>query len=507
MMTPSRDGDPAEPAGFGAYLVGRILDGRYAIRSVLGTGGMGTVYRAEQYSMHRDVAVKIMRPDIVNETSIHRFLNEARAASRLKSPYTVTVFDFGRTSDGILYLAMELLEGQTLAQELQKEGKPFGTARTTRLIGQVLNSVEEAHSLGILHRDLKPDNVFLLDVAGSRDFPKILDFGVAKMRVPSATRTTVGGMSFGTPLYMSPEQATNQDPCPATDLYSIAVMLFELMAGKTPWENQNPIEIAMAKAQGKTPGLRQVNPRAQTSDALDAFLAWCLSPDPARRPQDVATFREAFEAAMHSVLAGTPCRPPAWPSAPPPAAAQEPIPGIPIPPPAPARSSPPPEPAPSPTPTAAPARKSSRPLDRRKRPRTPCLGNVVCLSDGARHKALLAEASETGAFLYSSWLPRPGEAVSIQFRLADEAVGPPIIVSSQVVRVMETPAIPGGVRGFSVKWLVLRTQGRLSRLKSFYRNMFGVDLPATHAQPEARLWEYWFEDRMLQHDVPRRKAP
>lgn len=549
------------PSGSGAYLLGRILDGRYSITSLLGVGGMGTVYRAEQFSMHRDVAVKVVRQDLQNENSVRRFLTEARAASRLKSPHTVTVFDFGRTADDILFIAMELLEGCTLAAALRDEGKPFELGRAAGIINQVLNSMEEAHGLGILHRDLKPDNVFLLDIAGSRDFLKVLDFGVAKMLGDTPHGTTVTGVSFGTPIYMSPEQMMGRKLGPSTDLYSVAIMLFELLAGSAPLEGLSPVENAMKKIEAKIPTLREVNPEVQAVEGLDAFLQRALAPDPANRPPDVKTFRAEFEQVVRNARArpepapvparpisldrpdaptpsgtvrGVPvvtiehparlprltprsashaaARPAAQPEAPPDVAAPEATPqafrGKPLHPPVPVRRiEAPPAPRTPPPPAPLQPPKPSRAAERRVRPRMTRLSSVVCMcADGGRHKALVAEASESGGYLYCQWLPTLGDNVSILFRPSDEAVGPAIIIVARVVRIVDTPATAGGVRGFSVKWLVLRTQGRMTRLQTFYKSRFGVELPATSAHAEARLWEFWFETRILHRDVVRRNG-
>ncbi len=537
-------------SGSGAYLLGRILDGRYSITSLLGVGGMGTVYRAEQFSMHRDVAVKVVRQDLQNENSVRRFLTEARAASRLKSPHTVTVFDFGRTADDILFIAMELLEGCTLAAALRDEGKPFELGRAAGIINQVLNSMEEAHGLGILHRDLKPDNVFLLDIAGSRDFLKVLDFGVAKMLGDTPHGTTVTGVSFGTPIYMSPEQMMGRKLGPSTDLYSVAIMLFELLAGAAPLEGLSPVENAMKKIEAKIPTLREVNPRVEVVAGLDAFLQRALAPDPANRPPDVKTFRAEFEQVVRNARArpvspdrpeaptptgtvrGVPvvtierparvprltprsasrvaARPAIQPEAPldvvAPGATPQAFRGKPLHPPVPVRRvEEPPVPRTPPPPAPLQPPKPSRAAERRVRPRMTRLSSVVCMcADGARHKALVAEASESGGYLYCQWLPNLGDNVSILFRPSDDVVGPAIIIVARVVRIVDTPVTPGGVRGFSVKWLVLRTQGHLTRLQTFYKGRFGVELPVTSTHTEARLWEFWFETRILHRDVVRR---
>lgn len=544
----------------GAHLIGRVLDERFALKSVLGVGGMGTVYRAEQFSMHRDVAVKVLRADnATDDLAVRRFLTEARAASRLKSPHTVTVFDFGRTADGILYIAMELMEGRTLARVLVDEGKPFGLVRVTRLMNQVLDSIEEAHGVGILHRDLKPDNVFLLEGAGSRDFLKVLDFGVAKMVGDPRSGTTIAGVSFGTPLYMSPEQMMGREVGPTADLYAVAIMLFELLAGQAPMEGLSPVELAVRKVEGRLPAPREVNPSAESVDELDRFLARAMSPDPKDRPEDVEAFREELNRAVRNATTGP--RPEPWGHGPTPAATgpgmppgmDAPQPQPPAPPPplpaagreerghesAPTRlgipfaelaappTAPPRDPleddifagAPEPRPTFGPDPVAHgppaprivlphRPLpihradaDRRAQPRVPHLSSVVCVAEGSHHRGLVSDVSETGAFVHSQWLPRPGQEVTVLFRPLRDDYGPALVLASEVVRTVATPRAPGEVRGFSVRWHVLRTQGRLGRLLSFYRDLFGSELPGAYSPDlEARLWEFRFDDHHLAGD-------
>jgi serine/threonine-protein kinase len=614
----ARKGGAGTPGDASDRFLGTVLDERFLLKSLLGTGGMGTVYRAQQYSMDRDVAVKVLRADATqDDQAVRRFLTEARAASRLKSPHTVTVFDFGRTKDGILYIAMELMEGRTLAQVLQDEGKPFGMVRSTRLINQVLDSMEEAHGVGILHRDLKPDNVFLLEGAGSRDFVKVLDFGVAKMVGESRAGATLSGLTFGTPVYMSPEQMMGRDVGPWTDLYAVAVMLFELIAGQPPLDEPSPVEMAIRKDEGRLPSLRDVNPDAETVPDLDAFLVRAMSPTPADRPFDVETFREELNRAVRNATTGPRPHPVPWrgdaaaeavpepepvvapvaaepdddaefpfeadiptesgvpapfvgeddvaepqpvvhatayfgtlvdpePLPPvqepqpvqaataffgtlvlPPAEPFEPAPPLPEPPPEPQEPplEPPPQTPPEPPPPQAPPeppppppppveapipprrvlphrpKTASRGPERRTRPRTPRLHAVVCLADGHRHRALVADISEAGAFVHSQWLPAAGQGITLLFDTPEEAAGPAIVLICDVIRVIEIPVAPGDVRGFSVAWRLLRTQGRLSRLLDFYRDVFDADLPTIQpSTADAHLWEFRFDERQLHRD-------
>lgn len=552
----------------GNTLVGRVLDDRYVLRSVLGVGGMGTVFRAEQLSMGRDVAIKVLRTDMIHdEQAVRRFLTEARAASRLKSPHTVSVFDFGRTADGVLYLVMELLEGRTLGDAMEQEKRPMALDRAVRLVHQVLDALEEAHGQGILHRDLKPDNVFLLEGANGREFVKVLDFGVAKMLFDPRPGQTVQGVTFGTMEYMSPEQMLGRDLGPSSDLYEVAILLFQMVCGKLPFEGNNPVEIALRKIEGPIPTPRDLLPTLPPSEALEEFFRVALAPSPEDRYPDVETFRAALKlTARSSIPERLAARGPGdterdlspsdgaldtWAGVPMVSDAPTPIaegPREPAPAtvamapfgkmdvqgaPAPAARSPVPEsprgtvamapfgqmdtpsaidpvvpapppgggPIPAPAPPSVPVAVTPHDVpgqDRRRRPRKPHLLSVLCVHEGARHKALLAEVSLGGAFVHSRWLPVPGAEVAIVFPRLVEEGHPTVVIRSQVLRRLEFPQKPGEVQGFSVRFLTLRTQGALAHLKHFFRHHFRFELPTDLPEDrQAALWEWSFESQTL----------
>src|SRR5579871_190854 len=194
-------------------LIGATLPGGYRVSSLLGVGGMGRVYCAEQVTLGRTVAVKVVHPHLAtDEMTAARFLNEARAASRLSHPNSVAIFDFGRTSDGQPYIVMEYLRGRDLARVAETEG-PLPARRVVDILRQTLSALEEAHALGIVHRDLKPDNIVLEPLRSGMDFVKVVDFGLAKMLEESGpvssgrgNALTKAGLVCGTPEYMSPEQ-------------------------------------------------------------------------------------------------------------------------------------------------------------------------------------------------------------------------------------------------------------------------------------------------------------
>lgn len=287
-----KDGSPTFLVRREEDLVGTTIDGRFTLVELLGLGGMGAVYRAHQHSMDRDVALKLMRPETAgDEAAVKRFFREARAASKLNNPHTITVFDFGQTQEGMLYLAMELLRGRSLAKALRDLGGPMEPARAIRIVDQILDSLDEAHANGILHRDLKPDNIFLLDTRGGEDFVKVLDFGIAKVREPGGQSLTATGMAFGTPTYMSPEQAQAKELDARSDLYAVGVILFEMLAGKPPFEAETPLALALKKVQERAPTVYHVNPDVRIPESLERLLARLLDSNVEARPKTASEVR------------------------------------------------------------------------------------------------------------------------------------------------------------------------------------------------------------------------
>ena len=217
-------------------LIGKVLDERYEILSKLGQGGVGVVYVAEQAMIGRRVALKVLRMEMVRDKSaVQRFLVEAKAIGSLNSPHTITLHDFGVTREGLLYYTMELLEGDPLSKIIRREGA-MEYRGASELILQALDSLEDAHEHGILHRDLKPDNLFV-EVEDGREILRILDFGIAKLMDDKSMGTiTQSGMICGTPMYLSPEQISGKPAVPASDLYSLALVYYETLAGSPPFK-------------------------------------------------------------------------------------------------------------------------------------------------------------------------------------------------------------------------------------------------------------------------------
>src|SRR5690349_8610875 len=204
---------PVPLEGDGHELIGLIIDGRYRLDATLGRGGMGLVYRAAHVGLRRQVAVKILHPSLAASPEVrNRFEREALAVGKIDHPNCVSVYDVGRLSDGSLYLAMELLDGKSLADVLEKEGQ-ISPGRALHILAHILRGLGHIHQAGLIHRDIKPENIFLIRQGTDEDFAKILDFGIAKPMsgkerdLDDGVKLTQAGMAFGTPIYMAPEQA------------------------------------------------------------------------------------------------------------------------------------------------------------------------------------------------------------------------------------------------------------------------------------------------------------
>src|SRR5580700_7311802 len=219
---------------------GEVLDGKYKIEKLLGEGGMGAVAKATHVLRRAPVALKFMSPAVLSMTgAVERFVNEGVAASQIDSDHVVKIFDVGRMASGAPYLVMEYLEGCDLAQLLEREGPVLATPRAINFTLQILRALQTAHAAGIVHRDMKPSNCFIVTKDGDPDFIKLVDFGISKVKsadeAPAAHLTRTNS-ALGTPLYMSPEQARSpRDVDHRTDLYSVGAILYEMLAGHTPY--------------------------------------------------------------------------------------------------------------------------------------------------------------------------------------------------------------------------------------------------------------------------------
>jgi eukaryotic-like serine/threonine-protein kinase len=270
---------------------GRTVDDKYLVEEPVGAGGMGAVYRARHLSMDRPVAIKFLHQRFVeDEAARNRFQAEARAAVKLCHPNAVSVTDFGQTSEGVVYIVMELLEGRTLREILNREA-PLETARATSIMLQTSDAVAAAHVAGIIHRDLKPSNILVTQSAEQPAVVKVLDFGIATFSAdenedaPLAQTNTV----IGTPRYMSPEQHNGNDLTPAADVYSLGVILYEMLAGTVPFSGSTPAEIAEKHANNPPQSPRGIV--AAIPEDVERIVLHALEKQPADRPANAGEFR------------------------------------------------------------------------------------------------------------------------------------------------------------------------------------------------------------------------
>jgi serine/threonine protein kinase len=267
-------------------LIGKVVGDRFEIISKIGTGGMGTVYKARQRGMDRFAAVKVLlKQYLTNETLVRRFKREALAVSKLVHPNTVRIYDLGQSDEGILYIAMEHLSGSTLAHLVRSE-RQLSIRRSLRMVRQICLSLSEAHEKGVIHRDLKPDNIFVSEGAEKKDVIKVLDFGVAKLREANEDSGTLTqhGTIFGTPKYMSPEQCRCDDVDGRSDLYALGVVLYEMISARVPFDSDNPLAILIMHAQESVRPLSEVRPDLVIPFDVEELLHRMLAKRPSERP-------------------------------------------------------------------------------------------------------------------------------------------------------------------------------------------------------------------------------
>ncbi|MBP7127213.1 protein kinase [Myxococcota bacterium] len=293
----SQDQKPQDP------LVGRLIAEKYAVKRWIASGAMGKIYLAEHLALGKPVVLKVLhRHLLVEEDQVKRFHREAKAASRLNHPNAISMLDFGQTEDGLFYIAMEYLPGRDLCRVLSDEVR-LSLDRTVRIVDQILEALEEAHAVGVVHRDLKPENVMIEDLRSRQDFVKVLDFGIAKIRDTSgeggiSSFKTATGMVFGTPEYMSPEQIRGDELDGRSDLYSLGILMYQMLSGTLPFEGESVLEVATAHLQQPPPPLQKRAPGIPAP--VVAFVDRLLQKKREDRFQSAAEARKALQEAWEA---------------------------------------------------------------------------------------------------------------------------------------------------------------------------------------------------------------
>jgi serine/threonine-protein kinase len=280
-----------------------VIDNKYRIDQLLGRGGMGAVYRSRDVRLDRQVAVKVVRPELLDDHEARRrFRREAQLVARLQHPGIVSIFDFGTLDSGGAYLVMELVRGEDLRRVLHREGR-LEPARAIRVLTAVCAAIEAAHQEGVLHRDLKPENILL---PGGDIEAKVLDFGVAKLVAEPAHRAdeeprdlqstlTMAGTIIGTPAYMAPEQLRAAVPDARTDVFALGVIAYEMLSGDLPFSRGSLTDVVIAQSRGAR-RLREIH--VAIGPTLDEAVMGALSLDPAGRPASAQAFAAAVTASI-----------------------------------------------------------------------------------------------------------------------------------------------------------------------------------------------------------------
>ncbi|HJZ68234.1 MAG TPA: bifunctional serine/threonine-protein kinase/formylglycine-generating enzyme family protein [Blastocatellia bacterium] len=279
-------------------MLGKLLDDKYRLIRKIGEGGMGSVYRAVHTGMARTEAVKLL-PSLSpgKDDAVARFKREAKMASHIDNVHAVTIYDFGQTDDGMLFLAMEFINGQPLSRVIAEE-RVLAIDRVVHITNQIAEALAAAHALGIVHRDLKPDNVMITRKGADADFVKVLDFGIAKaVADDEGENLTKTGFVLGTPVYMSPEQLLGEKLDPRSDIYSLAIIVYEMLSGRLPFEGDNPQAVMMKRVMSDPIRLRAV--ASSISESVEQAVMVGLARNRERRTPDVETFALELSRSLH----------------------------------------------------------------------------------------------------------------------------------------------------------------------------------------------------------------
>lgn len=293
--TDSEGREQAESLG---DLTGRTLSGRYELVDRIGGGGMGEVYRAEHSLIKKQVAIKLLYPELAGDSVIERFRREAQASAHIDHPNICASTDFGETDDGIFYLVMEYLDGRTLDEVLDDEGT-FEPARAIHIARQICAALEQADELDIIHRDLKPENVMLVRRGSDEDFVKLLDFGIARVRMGQEAKLTQTGMVFGTPNFMSPEQAAGDPMDHRADLYAVGLLLFQMLTGRPPFQAERGSQVMAMHVSQDPPSPSAIASQSIPAE-LESLILELLAKEPSERPDSATDVRERLDDLYHS---------------------------------------------------------------------------------------------------------------------------------------------------------------------------------------------------------------
>ena len=279
-------------------LLGQNLAGKYRIERLISHGGMGSVYQGKHVLMDKRVAIKVLRTSLaVDNDVVARFSREAKAASRISHPNAVTVTDFGEDENGVVFLVMEYLDGRTLKNIIKSEG-PMALSRVVEIVRQVAAALDAAHQQGVVHRDLKSDNIMLSKTNGD-DWAKVLDFGIAKIQEPYGVRDidiTAPNLVIGTPQYMSPEQCSQSSKIDArSDVYSLGVIVYEMLAGRVPFTGESSTVIMMKQVQDAPRSILDARPELPAS--IENVIAKALAKQPSDRFQTAGDLAQALATA------------------------------------------------------------------------------------------------------------------------------------------------------------------------------------------------------------------
>ncbi len=302
---------PSKPIEKADPLLGAVVDDRYRVLRRIGEGGMGIVYEVEHVVIEKRLALKVLRDDYSSRPEVvARFRQEARSASKIGNEHIVDISDFGETPNKASYFVMEMLEGEDLANVLSRDGT-IPLSRAADILTQCGRALSAAHAKGIVHRDMKPENIFLITRENRPDFVKIVDFGIAKMsdvetEGQPGRKLTKTGMIFGTPEYMSPEQAAGKSLDHRVDIYALGIICFEMLTGSVPFSGDTFMGVLTQHMFEPPPTLASVNPNVRVPDAMEAFIQKALAKDADDRFQTCDEFIAALDAAGRGVSPSSP---------------------------------------------------------------------------------------------------------------------------------------------------------------------------------------------------------